>query len=284
MSVNAPIRVCVLEGLYAQLLRANCPLSVAVELQTRGLCLDSAKWSMRYSDGGFSVAFFWPTQGQSYAATTTQSRRRRRRRKPRSRPETEGPNAIRREQPNKRAKRYPESVNRKLSLIDEHPSSQCTLVTPIWTTSSAVTEVDVPADVPDMEVDSAVPGTEDTELETDSPSSELSGTDEPSDSDSMVENDLDQLCTAKSTEFKMRNNIPGFDYISNTGHHGWTPVRVQRLGTKGSEFDATFLQECDEVSFLNVGGCLRAKVRSSQTTFLTPISARTRSKTDNKPP
>ena len=105
----------------------------------------------------------------------------------------------------------PESVNRKLSLIDEHPSSQCTLVTPIRTTSSAVTEVDVPADVPGMEVDSAVPGTEDTELETDSPSSELSGTDEPSDSDSMVENDLDQLCTAKSTEFKMRNNIPGFD-------------------------------------------------------------------------
>ena len=100
----------------------------------------------------------------------------------------------------------------------------------------------------------------------------------------MVENDLDQLCTAKSTEFKMRNDIPGFDYISNTGHHGWTPVRVQRLGAKGLEFDATFLQECDEVSFLNVGGCLRAKVRSSQTTFLTPISARTRSKTDNKPP
>ena len=31
MSVNAPIRVCVLEGLYAQLLR------LAVELQTRGL-------------------------------------------------------------------------------------------------------------------------------------------------------------------------------------------------------------------------------------------------------
>ena len=93
-----------------------------------------------------------------------------------------------------------------------------------------------------------------------------------------------ELCTAKSTEFKMRNNIPGFDYISNTGHHGWTPVRVQRLGAKGSEFDATFLQECDEVSFLNVGGCLRAKVCSSQTTFLTPLSARTRSKTDNKPP
>ena len=51
MSVNAPIRVCVLEGLYAQ--QANFPLSLAVELQTDALRLDSAKWSMHYTDGGF---------------------------------------------------------------------------------------------------------------------------------------------------------------------------------------------------------------------------------------
>ena len=58
MSVNAPIGVCVLEGVCAQLLRANFPLSLAVELQTCGLHLDSAKWSMHYTDGGFLVAFF----------------------------------------------------------------------------------------------------------------------------------------------------------------------------------------------------------------------------------
>ena len=50
------------------------------------------------------------------------------------------------------------------------------------------------------------------------------------------------------------------------------------------EFDAAFLEDCEEVSFVNVGGSLRAKVHTHQATFLTPISARTRSKTGNKPP
>jgi len=43
------------------------------------------------------------------------------------------------------------------------------IVTPIHTTSSAVTEVDVPADVPSIETNSVSPGTDDsTELETNS--------------------------------------------------------------------------------------------------------------------
>jgi len=67
-------------------------------------------------------------------------------------------------------------------------------------------------------------------------------------------------------------------------HHGWTPVRVQRVGAKETEFDATFLEECEEVSLVNVGGSLRAKVQTRQATFITPVSARTRSKTGNKPP
>ena len=88
MSVNAPIRVCVLVGLYAQLLQANFLLLLRVELQNHGLRLDSAKWSMYYTDGGFSVAFFWPT---NYAA---QPHRRRRQKKPKSHSETKGPDAI----------------------------------------------------------------------------------------------------------------------------------------------------------------------------------------------
>ena len=54
MSVNTSIRVCVLVGLYVQLLRANFALSLTVELQTCGLHLDSAKWSMHYTNGGLS--------------------------------------------------------------------------------------------------------------------------------------------------------------------------------------------------------------------------------------
>ena len=55
------------------------------------------------------------------------------------------------------------------------------------------------------------------------------------------------------------------------------------MGAKETEFDAAFL-ECDEVSFINVHGSLRAKVHTRQATFFTPVSARTRSKTGNKPP
>ena len=112
----------------------------------------------------------------------------------------------------------------------------------------------------------------------------LDNQNEHSDSDSSNDNNMDHLCTAKSTEFKLKDHILEFEYISKTGHHGWTPARVQRVGAKDSEFDAAFLEECEEVSFINVGGSLRAKVHIRQATFLTPISARTRSKTANRPP
>ena len=59
---------------------------------------------------------------------------------------------------------------------------------------------------------------------------------ERTDSDSSIDNNLDHLCTAKSTELKMKDNIPGFEYIIKTGHHGWTPVRVQKIGAKETEF------------------------------------------------
>ena len=61
MASGAMIRVCVLEGLYAQLSNLGFPVSLAVELQQGGLCLDNAKWSSRLSDAGFLVSFFWPS-------------------------------------------------------------------------------------------------------------------------------------------------------------------------------------------------------------------------------
>ena len=125
-------------------------------------------------------------------------------------------------------------------------------------------------------------GLSDQELATDYELSDNQN--ECTDSDSSIDNNLDHLCTAKSTEFKLEDKIPGFEYISKMGHHGWTPVRVQRVGAKDSEFDAAFLEGCEEVSFVNVGGSLRAKVHTRQATFLTPISARTHSKTGNRPP
>ena len=80
MASGATIRVCVLEGQFAQLSNLGFPVSLAVELQQGGLCLDNAKWSSRLSDAGFSVSFFWPI------VRTTPRRRHRRRRKPRTNP------------------------------------------------------------------------------------------------------------------------------------------------------------------------------------------------------
>ena len=75
-------------------------------------------------------------------------------------------------------------------------------------------------------------GLSDQELATDY---ELSNNEnERTDSDSSIDNNLDHLCTAKSTEFKMKNNIPEFEYTIKMGHHGWTPVRVQKNRCKGN--------------------------------------------------
>ena len=83
MASGATIRVCVLEGQYAQLSNLGFPVSLVMELQQGGLRLDNAKWSSRLSDAGFSVSFFWPV------AWTTQCRQhRQRRRKSRANPDS----------------------------------------------------------------------------------------------------------------------------------------------------------------------------------------------------
>ena len=144
-------------------------------------------------------------------------------------------------------------------------------------TSSSRREVDAYANIPSVVANSSIPGCVesvkpdgvslgsgllDQELATDC---EISGNEnEHMDSDSSIDNNLDHLCNAKSTEFKLKDNIPGFEYISETDHHGWAPVRVQRVGTRETEFDAAFLEVCEEVSFLNVGGSLKAKVSDLQ--------------------
>ena len=60
-------------------------------------------------------------------------------------------------------------------------------------------------------------------------------------SDSRIDN-LNHLWTAKSTEFKLKDNILGYEYISKTCHHGWTPVRVERIGAKEQSLMLLFLR------------------------------------------
>ena len=53
--VAGAIRVCVLEGIYTKMTELGLPLSLAVELQYRGLRLDSSLWTVRLSNGGYSA-------------------------------------------------------------------------------------------------------------------------------------------------------------------------------------------------------------------------------------
>ena len=64
-----------LEGIYAKMTELGLPLSLAVELQYRGLRLDSSLWTVCLSNGGYSVSLFWPSQCR-------RPRCRRQRRKP----------------------------------------------------------------------------------------------------------------------------------------------------------------------------------------------------------
>ena len=47
MNVDGVIRVGVLEGPYAKMTKLGFPLSLVVELQCRGLRLDSSLWTAR---------------------------------------------------------------------------------------------------------------------------------------------------------------------------------------------------------------------------------------------
>ena len=52
MNTGGAIRVCMLEGPYAKMTELGFPLSLAVELQSCGLRLDSSLWTARLSNGG----------------------------------------------------------------------------------------------------------------------------------------------------------------------------------------------------------------------------------------
>ena len=59
MATIGKIRVCVLEGHQAELASAGLPLLVGLRLQQLDLSMSIAQWSIRQTNGGFSVLFFW---------------------------------------------------------------------------------------------------------------------------------------------------------------------------------------------------------------------------------
>ena len=59
--VDRAIKVSVLEGDFASLSTVGFPLSLCIQLQSSQLKLKEAMWTAKYSSGGSSVNFFWPT-------------------------------------------------------------------------------------------------------------------------------------------------------------------------------------------------------------------------------
>ncbi len=209
-----------LEGPYVELMELGFPISASFELQRKGLRLDTAKWSSRFSDAGLSVSFFWPTAPLSGEAT--QSRRRcRRRRRPRTRSGHSGPatsaRALERAQtpPQQQEEVFGEKQHRgQLSPIDAHPV--CSLET-------MTCEIET-TDPVDCETSQESSGKEYIH-----PPAGI----KTSDSDGAT---LDHLEAAEDLEFEGRSIVPGVKYTTE-GRPGWTPIRVkkQKSATKAAD-------------------------------------------------
>ena len=83
--VNRCIRLSVHEQSFASLQDLVTPVPVCLQMQHLGVMLETAQWTAKQTNAGFSVSFFWPTlAGHSTTGCVSvkkHSKRRRRRRK-----------------------------------------------------------------------------------------------------------------------------------------------------------------------------------------------------------
>ena len=314
MASGATIRVCVLEGQYAQLSNLGFPVSLVMELQQGGLSLDNAKWSSCLSDTGFSVSFFWPV-----AWTTQRHWHRRRRRKPRANPNSGNftTTTVSKQQckspPIPSFSREGTLASRQPVLTDAHPSSSSSGSCSSGATSAVVdgevplphpSSQDPPLTVgPDDSVDSDIsvssesevtiadsnsppqaplplPSSQDSSATMDSDVSESSES-EAATSDSAQSNGLLQhLEDAEMVEYEIKNEQPGVKYTTD-GRAGWTPISIRnRFSTRSDEYDVKYLRRCEQIRIYNCEKAgWRASIQSGSTLFSTPIAARTRSRT-----
>ena len=77
--VDRAIKVSVLEGDFASLSTVGFPLSLCIQLQLSQLKLKEAMWTAKYTNGGFSVNFFWPTSAPEKVNVQSKKKRKRKR-------------------------------------------------------------------------------------------------------------------------------------------------------------------------------------------------------------
>ena len=261
MAASGPIRVCVLEGPYAQLSQLGFPLSLAVELQSSNLRLDSSKWSTRRSNGGFSITFFWPTLpcGRKASRQTVRKRSRRQRNcKSKSLPNLcQDPAATSVSKPSPVAQPLPSLFTAHHDGISLGTVTQSNSPCPSTVLSETASDTSERPGLP----------TSASRLETDEQSMS-SDTDANSDTSSPVQI-LEHLLRAESLEFEIRKDIPG---IKSTiaGECNWTPVSVKQPSLN-NEFTPDFLRGCEDVGVVKIGSMLRARVHTKSATFLTLV-------------
>jgi hypothetical protein len=286
MAVGAPIRVCVLEGLYGQLATLGFSHSIAIELQSRGLKPESAVWTMRHSSSGLSISLFWPgyrNQGCHYEVESKPRRRRRRRRR--------RPRSSHRPANNTSRTCFNSTVlsqTRGLPTIARHddysPTAGNTTTTlpSLGVLPSTLSSERALSATPPSEQDSSDLGLlQDSDSEPESPETDQSVLDSPS------RYQLSQvLKDASSVNFEVRDNIPGVSYSSGTpaSVQQWTPVSVKARHTPG-EYDTDYLKACKSVRILQTSEkSWVAQLHKGCVKFATPIASRTRSKTINSQP
>ena len=81
--VDRAIKVSVLEGDFASLSAIGFPLPLCIQLQLGQLKLEEAMWTAKFTSGGFSVNFFWPTPAPE-KIVKTKSKKKRRKKKPKA--------------------------------------------------------------------------------------------------------------------------------------------------------------------------------------------------------
>ena len=298
MSASAAIRVCVLEGNYARMPELGLPLSLAVELQSRNLRLDSSLWTARSSNGGYSVSFFWPSLQRK------RRRHRRQRKPPNNHPATTTTNLLSTYLPPESGHLSntsgPASGNSKfVPLIPSNAHHSKKTRAP----SNPVATLTKEPDASHSKLNESSTGDENTR-------SSVESADPPSqstalDSDSQQHVDL-KACT--DVKYEKRGGVHGVVVQQHDNNQTWTPVcgkrrkriplseaQLRRIpppcrhpppsdDDSSSESDIPLtctIPENATVNYKVVDGTPGLSIATRKTRHWTPIASRTRARTRN---
>ena len=196
--VDRAIKVSVLEGDFASLSTVGFPLSLCIQLQLSQLKLKEAMWTAKYTSGGFSVNFFWPTSAPE-KVNVQSKKKRKRKRKPKAKTGVTVPSSssLTSQQPAAVIVESQSTEKSNLIPIDAQHRSPS-----VRTTSSLIRSADEGESL--SHCSSSHPG---------SPSCKT----------------ILNLETCTEVQYESRDGVHGVSYhVAEEGEQGWTPVVGKR--------------------------------------------------------